>query len=157
MGLQDQTDIFVLDIEKHLIDMRDITSDKDRPVIQRGFLMVDFVVLQRIIKEIESHSSVQDAAIVSRSGMHIAGEVPRGAHMETYVAMSAILLGAAESATSELHDHLQYISVQLGEGKLVLAPAGKRALVVLKAAIDANPQELAEMIKNFSDQIEKAI
>ena len=91
-------DFLILDIEKHLIDMRDITSDKERPAIQRGFLMVDFVVLQRIIKEIESHSSVQDAAIVSRSGMHVAGEVPRGAHMETYVAMSAILLGAAESA-----------------------------------------------------------
>lgn len=119
--------------------------------------MVDFVVLQRIIKEIESHPSVQDAAIVSRSGMHIAGEVPQGAHMETYVAMSAILLGAAESATSELRDHLKYISVQLEEGKLILAPAGKRALVVLKASVDATPQELAELVKNFSEQIEKAI
>ena len=150
-------DFLILDIEKHLIDMRDITSDKERPAIQRGFLMVDFVVLQRIIKEIESHSSVQDAAIVSRSGMHVAGEVPRGAHMETYVAMSAILLGAAESATSELHDRLKYILVQLEEGKLVLAPAGKRALVVIKSTADANSQELSEMVRNFSDQIEKAI
>lgn len=119
--------------------------------------MVDFVALQRIIKEIESHPIVRDAVIVSRSGMHIAGDAPQGAHMETYVAMSAILLGAAESATSELRDHLKYISVQLEEGKLVLAPAGKRALVVLKSIVDANPQELAEIVQNFSDQIEKAI
>jgi len=77
--------------------------------------------------------------------------------METYVAMSAILLGAAESATSELHDRLRYITVQLEGGKLLLAPAGKRALVVLKANVEANPQELADLIKNFSDQIEKAI
>lgn len=119
--------------------------------------MADFVVLQRIIKEIENHPTVQDAAIVSRSGMHIAGEVPQGAHMETYVAMSAILLGAAESATSELHDHLKYIVVQLDEGKLVLAPAGKRALLVLKTAADANAQELAEVARNFSEQIDKSI
>jgi len=119
--------------------------------------MADFVQLQRIIKEIEDHPAVQDAVIISRSGMHIAGEVPRGVHMETYVAMSAILLGAAESATSELHDALKYIVVQLEEGKLVLAPAGKRALLVIKATPEGNPKELADVASNFSEQIEKSI
>jgi len=77
--------------------------------------------------------------------------------METYVAMSAILLGAAESATSELHDKLSHIVVQLQEGKLVLAPAGKRALLVMKAENDADPVKLADIAKNYSEQIEKSM
>ena len=42
--------------------------------------MADFAQLQRIIKEIEEHPNVQDATIVSRSGMHVAGDglVPGG-------------------------------------------------------------------------------
>jgi len=115
------------------------------------------VQLQRIVNEIKVHPAIQDAAIVSRSGMHIAGEVPKGAHMETYVAMSAILLGAAESATSELRDRLRYIVVQLGEGKLILAPAGRRALFVLKTTNEADSEELAKTAESFTDQIEKSI
>lgn len=119
--------------------------------------MADFAQLQKIVKQIEEHPSVQDATIVSRSGMHIAGDIPRGAHMETYVAMSAILLGAAESATNELHDRLKFIVVQLNEGKFVLAPAGKRALVVMRCANEADPQALAELARNSAEQIEKSI
>ncbi len=119
--------------------------------------MADFPQLQKIVREIEEHSNIQDATIVSRSGMHIAGDIPRGVHMETYVAMSAILLGAAESATSELHDRLKFILVQLDGGKFVLAPAGNRALLVIRATDDANPEELAELTKNFSELIEKAL
>lgn len=119
--------------------------------------MADFAQLQKIVKEIEEHPNVQDATIVSRSGMHIAGDIPRGAHMETYVAMSAILLGAAESATSELHDRLKYIVVHLNEGKFVLAPAGKRALMVMRCSNEADPQTLADLVKSSSEQIDKAI
>ncbi|HDP96163.1 MAG TPA: roadblock/LC7 domain-containing protein [Euryarchaeota archaeon] len=119
--------------------------------------MADFAQLQRIVREIEEHPHVQDATIVSRSGMHIAGDIPKGAHMETYVAMSAILLGAAESATSELHDRLKFIVVQLDGSKFVLAPAGNKALLVMRSSDEANPDELAELTGNFSERIEKAL
>ena len=56
--------------------------------------------------------------------MHIAGDSPRGVHLETYVAMSAILLGAAETATAEMKDKLLYVSVELNRGKMVLTSAG---------------------------------
>jgi len=119
--------------------------------------MADFARLQKIVKEIEEHSHVDDATIVSRSGMHIAGDIPRGAHMETYVAMSAILLGAAESATSELNSKLKFIVVQLDSGKFVLAPAGNRALLVMRASDEADPEELAELTGSYSEQIERAL
>lgn len=119
--------------------------------------MADFAQLQKIVREIEEHTHVNEATIVSRSGMHIAGDIPRGAHLETYVAMSAILLGAAESATSELHDELKYILVQLEGGKFVLSSAGNRALLIMRATDDANPDELAELTKNYSERIERAL
>jgi predicted regulator of Ras-like GTPase activity (Roadblock/LC7/MglB family) len=119
--------------------------------------MADFAQLQRIIREIEEHPNVQDVTIVSRSGMHVAGDIPRGAHMETYVAMSAILLGAAESATSELHDRLKFIVVHLNEGKFVVFPVSKKALIVMRCTNEADPTALAELAKSSGEQIEKAI
>lgn len=119
--------------------------------------MADFVQLQKIVKTIEDHPKVQDATIVSRSGMHVAGDIPRGIHMETYVAMSAILLGAAESATSELHDQLRYIVVQLHEAQLILTPAGRRALLVMRATADANAEELSALVRSFAEKIDASV
>ena len=73
---------------------------------------------------------VKAVTLVSRSGMHIAGEVPSGVHLETFVAMSAILVGAAETATNELRESLGFISIDLNEGNLILQSISNKALVV---------------------------
>src|SRR5512136_3311952 len=109
--------------------------------------MVEYLALEETLDEIRSIPSVYEATIVSRSGMHIAGDAPKGVHLETFVAMSAILLGAAETATSELKDKLQYVSVELTRGKMILTSAGARALLVLTASKDVDAKELAGKAK----------
>lgn len=119
--------------------------------------MVEYLVLEEVLDEIRSMPSVYEATVVSRSGMHIAGDAPKGVHLETFVAMSAILLGAAETATSEMKDKLQYVSVELGRGRMVLLSAGPRALLVLTASKDMNTEQLAMKAKEFASKIEAKI
>jgi len=119
--------------------------------------MVEYLELEEVLDEVRSIPSVYEVTVVSRSGMHIAGDAPKGVHLETFVAMSAILLGAAETATSELKDKLQYVSIELQRGKMVLTSAGARALLVLTAAKDADTKELAARARDFALRVEEKI
>jgi len=119
--------------------------------------MVEYLALEEILDEIRSVPSVYEATVVSRSGMHIAGDAPKGVHLETFVAMSAILLGAAETATAELKDKLQHVAVELSRGKMVLVSAGSRALLVVTASKDVDTIQLAEKAKEFAGKIEDKI
>lgn len=115
------------------------------------------MALEEILDEIRSIPSVYEATVVSRSGMHIAGDAPKGVHLETFVAMSAILLGAAETATAELKDKLLHVTIELARGKIVLVSAGSRALLVLTASKDISSAELANRAKEFAAKIETKI
>jgi len=119
--------------------------------------MVEYLAIEEILDEIRSVPSVYEATVVSRSGMHIAGDAPKGVHLETFVAMSAILLGAAETATAELKDKLQFVVVELTRGKMILVSAGARALLVLTASKDMATNDLATKAKEFASKIEDKI
>lgn len=119
--------------------------------------MAEYLAIEETLDEIRSVPSVYEATVVSRSGMHIAGDAPRGVHLETFVAMSAILLGAAETATAELKDKLQYVSVELNRGKVVLMSAGTRALIVVTASNELPSQDLANKLKPFAAKIAEKI
>jgi len=116
--------------------------------------MAQYLAIEETLDELhKALPSVYEATVVSRSGMHIAGDSPKGVHLETFVAMSAILLGAAETATSELKDKLQYVSVELTRSRLVLTSAGNRALLVLTASDEMSTEELAENAHKYADII----
>lgn len=119
--------------------------------------MVEYLALEEVLDEIRSIPSVYEVTVVSRSGMHIAGDAPKGVHLETFVAMSAILLGAAETATGELKDKLQYVAIELTRGRMMLVSAGARALLVLTASKDIPTQDLAEKAKDFAAKIAEKI
>src|SRR5512136_1940697 len=119
--------------------------------------MVEYLALEETLDEIRSIPSVFEATIVSRSGMHIAGDAPKGVHLETFVAMSAILFGAAETATAELKDKLQYVSIELTRGKMLLVNAGPRALLVVTSTKDMSTADLADKLKAFASKVSERI
>src|SRR5512137_1762921 len=125
--------------------------------MQVVFVMVEYLALEELLDEIRSIPSVFEATVVSRSGMHIAGDAPKGVHLETFVAMSAILLGAAETATAELKDKLQYVCVELARGKMLLISAGPRALLVVNSSKDMSTTDLAAKIKDFAVKVSESI
>ncbi len=85
--------------------------------------------IREVLNELRSVGEITNAAVVSRSGMLIDGDAPDNIHMETFGAMMAIMLGAAETATSEADDTLQHIHIELSQTYLVLMGAGQRILL----------------------------
>jgi len=117
--------------------------------------MADIAALEQILNELEQVDGVSNAVLVSRSGMHIAGKVPEGAHPETFVAMFAILLGAAETATSELRDELGSVVLNLGSCKMAIITDGPKALFVLRLNKEANLEMVVREVALFSKKMEE--
>ncbi|MBI5001068.1 MAG: roadblock/LC7 domain-containing protein [Euryarchaeota archaeon] len=119
--------------------------------------MANLETLEEILKRIEETEGITDAVLVSRSGMHIAGEVPKGAHTETFVAMSAILLGAAETATTELKEKLRHVTVDLERSKTVIVGVSTRALLVIKATGATTTEAIVKSIDSHRKEIEESL
>lgn len=117
--------------------------------------MADIAAIEAILAEIEKSEGVEDAVLVSRSGMHIAGEVPRGAHSETFVAMFAILLGAAETATSELKERLDSVVINLEGSRVLILNDGPKALFVLRTTKDVDPRRVRQNLEKYAKRIEE--
>lgn len=121
------------------------------------FTMANIVALEEILDNIKKVEGITDAVLVSRSGMHIAGDVPSGAHAETFVAMSAILLGAAETATSELKEKLRIVTIMLEKSKVAIGVISTKAVLVLKAQLTDSDEKLLEILNTNTVKLENAL
>ncbi|MCK4445366.1 MAG: roadblock/LC7 domain-containing protein [Thermoplasmata archaeon] len=117
--------------------------------------MADVASIEECLSDLESYPGVNEAVLISRSGMHIAGSVPDGAHAETYVAMFAILLGAAETAISELKDKLDAVLINLSESKVMVVNNGPKALYVLRLTPEIDFHGLRTKLLETSKTIEQ--
>src|SRR2546426_6932002 len=117
--------------------------------------MADVAALEGILKEMVAVSGVSDAVLVSRSGMHIAGSVPEGAHVETFVAMFAILLGAAETATSELKERLDNVVIELEASRILIINDGPKAIFVLRTSRSADVDAVRGEGGRFTKRVEE--
>ncbi|MGB9636570.1 MAG: roadblock/LC7 domain-containing protein [Thermoplasmata archaeon] len=115
--------------------------------------MPNIPMVESVLNDIKAREHVKDALVVSRSGMHIAGSPPPGAHLETFVAMSAILLGAAETATSELKESLNYLSVNLRDTRVLIFSAGPKALLVVRVNADAT-ESLLPVLTEYAKKLQ---
>src|SRR2546430_5407873 len=66
--------------------------------------MVDAAALESILKEIEQNEGVSAAMLVFLAGTSLAGSFPKGVHVDTFGSMFAVLIGSAETVTSEARD-----------------------------------------------------
>ncbi|MEW5936640.1 MAG: roadblock/LC7 domain-containing protein [Candidatus Thermoplasmatota archaeon] len=119
--------------------------------------MTDVPTLEDLLERLKENDSISDAVLVSRSGMHIAGTVPKGAHTETFVAMSAILLGAAETSTSELKDTLKYVVIDLVKSRILLTGVSSRALLVMRTAQGSDTENILKTVSGYRKAIEDAL
>ncbi|MFQ5883888.1 MAG: roadblock/LC7 domain-containing protein [Thermoplasmata archaeon] len=116
--------------------------------------MADIASIEEILTGLEEYPGVSEAVLVSRSGMHIAGNVPEGAHAETYVAMFAILLGAAETAISELKERLDTVVINLERSRVMIVNNGPKALFVLRVTSEIDFNGLSDKLGEISQKLE---
>jgi len=115
--------------------------------------MVDQTRVSDILGELNSSSHVVSTVVVSRSGMHIAGQPPNGVHLETFVAMAAILLGSAETAISELKGELEDVLVELDRSRIIIDSAGNKGLLVVVTNTKDNFDSLHSQVKKAAGEL----
>ncbi len=87
--------------------------------------------IRNVLDEIKGLEHVSDVSLVSRGGLYIMGDSPKGSHPETFSAMNAIMIGAAETMSAELKDGLRYMMIKLMEKDLILVGAGARYMLAI--------------------------
>ncbi len=115
--------------------------------------MVDNARVNDILGELNNKPEIVSSVVVSRSGMHIAGQAPDGVHLETFVAMSAILLGSAETAITELKGELEDVLVELDRSRIIIDSAGNKGLLVVVTNTKDNFDSLHSMVKKAAKDL----
>ena len=115
-------------------------------------------MLEGILKEINKTGQIDESAIASRSGLLICSTLPEKQHVETLVAMSATMFGAAEIAATELGlDLLDRIVIESKNGKLIGTGAGPKALLLVMTGPDINLGLVLVEIQKASEKIKQVL
>src|SRR3972149_7286970 len=89
-------------------------------------------VLDKILNDLKKAVGVEACAAVSRDGLLIRSNMQKEQFAESFAAMSATMLGAAETATTELGKGVPHrIIVETDDGRLIAVGAGPKALLVV--------------------------
>lgn len=96
---------------------------------------------------------IKTSSIASRDGILIASDMSDGKHAQTFAAMSATMLGAAECATTELGKGIPgRVIVESEHGKLVATGAGPKVILITLTEPDA---ALGLIITELDKSVEK--
>ena len=111
-----------------------------------------------MLKELRKVSDIEGSAAVSRDGLIIAADLSKDVDEETFAAMSATMLGAAETATTELGKGIpQRIIVESENGKLIATGAGQKALLVVMTEPDAALGLILIEVTKASEKIKEVL
>ena len=96
------------------------------------------------------------AAIVSRDGNVLAANLPAGVSKETFSIMCATIHGAGMTVSNELRrGPPQRIVLDSAEGRVVIAEAGRRVLLVVVLAPGTDLDETSRRLQPFIDLVER--
>ena len=95
--------------------------------------------LEAILAELRKVGDIDASAIVRRDGLMVASDMPNYVDGRTIAAMTAALVGTAETSVGELKlGDFEQIIVESSEGKLVATGAGKLAILACLVGKNAN-------------------
>jgi predicted regulator of Ras-like GTPase activity (Roadblock/LC7/MglB family) len=113
------------------------------------YVMDNHEKIEGLLNEIRRIGGVSKVSVISRNGMFVFGD--KFQDNDTFSAMSAIIMGAAENIVRDHNDSV-YVLLNYGEGALIVTPAGERGILVVKADVDVY-EELKPLLKEFENII----
>ena len=117
--------------------------------------MVDTAALESILKEIEQHEGVHEAMLVSLAGTYLAGSFPKGVHVDTFGSMFAVLIGSAETVTSETRDVLDSVIIHSKASQYLIIHGGRKALLVIRIGLGNDPLKTKLAVEKYIPRIEE--
>ncbi len=95
-------------------------------------------LIDKLLSDLKKSGGVESCAAVSRDGLLIKSSIQKEQLAESFAAMSATMLGAAETASTELGKGVpNRVIVESTQGRLIAVGAGPKALLVVIVNPDA--------------------
>ncbi len=95
-------------------------------------------------------------AVVSRDGTMLASDLPPGVSRETFSSMCAVIHGASMTVSSQLRRSMpSRILMESPDGRVLISEAGRRALLVVVLAKDADVAAMTDRLQPFRDQVSR--
>ncbi|MFQ6054792.1 MAG: roadblock/LC7 domain-containing protein [Methanosarcinales archaeon] len=122
-------------------------------------MVTSIQVFEEVLNDLKKIGSIEASAVVSRDGLLMLSDMPsRSTSAETFAAMAATMLGAAETATTELRKGVpDRVIVESEHGKVVAIGAGPKALLVVMTAPDAGLGLILVELEKAAEKIKKVI
>jgi predicted regulator of Ras-like GTPase activity (Roadblock/LC7/MglB family) len=111
------------------------------------------MAFEATLKELKGAGATA-VAIVSRDGTVLGADLPPSVSRETFSIMCATIHGAGMTVSTELHrTNPTRIVLETAEGRLVIAEAGRRALVVLVLPLGTDVERMSGEIRPILERI----
>ncbi|MCD6260921.1 MAG: roadblock/LC7 domain-containing protein [Thaumarchaeota archaeon] len=115
-------------------------------------------ILRSLLMEFNRNSGALASALVTRDGILISSALPEDVDAEAFAAMTATMVGAAETAFSELKaGAAERVIVEGSRSKIVAVGAGENVILVAMAPKEATLGLILHEIRKVSDKIKKVL
>jgi predicted regulator of Ras-like GTPase activity (Roadblock/LC7/MglB family) len=116
-------------------------------------------MLDKVLVDLKKVGGVEASVVASRDGLLIASNIQSfGTRAETFAAMSATMLGAAETATTELGKGVpDRVIVETEHGKLIATGAGSKALLIVLTDPDAGLGLILVELEKAAEKVKKIL
>ena len=116
-------------------------------------------LVDKLLSDLKKSGGVEACAAVSRDGLLIRSSMQKEQFAESFAAMSATMLGAAETASTELGKGVpNRVIVESTQGRLIAVGAGPKALLVVivnpEAGLGLILLELDKTVKKLKELLE---
>jgi len=115
-------------------------------------------MLEKILEDLKATGGIEASLVASRDGLIIHTNMDLKEHAQTFAAMSATMLGAAETATLELRKGIpDRIIVESDKGKIIATGSGKKALLVILTKPNASLGIILIEVAKSSEKIREVL
>ena len=115
-------------------------------------------MLEKILNDLKLLGGIETSVVASRDGLLIYSNAVLKEHGQTFAAMSATMLGAAETATLELRKGIpERIIVESDKGKIIATGAGPKALLVVLTEPNASLGLILVEVAKASEKIRELL
>jgi len=114
--------------------------------------------LEEVLAELRKTGDIEASAIVRRDGLMITSDLPPKVESRTVAAMTAALVGTAETCTSELKRGIfNEVVVESEKGRIVAIGAGSMALLVCLMRAEGNLGYVLISMERAAKKIEESL
>jgi predicted regulator of Ras-like GTPase activity (Roadblock/LC7/MglB family) len=114
--------------------------------------------LESILGVLKNTEGVEASAVASRDGLLIYSTIPKKQPAETFAAMAATMIGAAETAASELGKGIpERIIVESKNGMIIGTGAGDKAFLIVMTQNGSNIDNIIKETAKASEKIEQVL